>query len=131
MKWPLPKKRNYSECKIQTAIVDYIRAVAPQCLVFHIPNYSRSAQEGDRLKRAGMVPGIPDLQILLPGGSAFFLEVKTDKGKPNKAQRELYMRFLTMGQPYAVVRSIDDVRAALSHWKIETKDVFSKSFQEA
>ena len=131
MKFSAPRKRVYAETKVQNAIVEYLRLTAPQCITFHIPNGgSRSDLERMILSRMGVLPGIPDLQIIVPGGRAYFLEVKADNGKPSKAQRELFTRFMNMSQPYAVVKSIDDVRVALAAWKIETKDSSVKSLTE-
>ena len=113
-----------AEDKLQKSIVDFIRAVAPQCLVFAIPNGGwRTRAEAGIFQATGLVPGVPDLGVLLPGGEIRFIEVKTDKGALNENQRAILARFLEMGQPYAVCRSIEDVRVSLQHWKIETREV--------
>lgn len=112
-----------AEDNLQRAIVDYLRAVAPQCLVFAIPNGGfRTAAEAGILQATGVVKGIPDLGLLLPGGAIRFIEIKTAEGALSKAQRAIFDRFLSMGQPYAVCRSIENVRVALQHWNVETRE---------
>lgn len=112
------------EDKVHVAILDWIRTVAPQCLPFHVPNEGeRTASAAVNLQRLGLVPGIPDLAILAPGGRVYFIEVKAQGGVLSKAQRAINDRFLEMGQPYAVCRSIDDARVAFKHWKLDTREV--------
>ena len=112
-----------AEDNLQRAIVDYIRTVAPTCFVFAIPNgQMRSAAAGQMLKLTGMVAGVPDLCVIEPGGTARFIEVKTDSGQLRKEQRAILDRFMTMGVPYAVVRSINDVKTALEYWRISTRE---------
>lgn len=112
-----------AEDQLQRAIVDFIRTVAPTCFLFSIPNGGeRTAAGGQMLKLTGMVAGVPDLCLIEPGGTARFLEVKTDSGALNKAQNAVLDRFMMMGVQYAVVRSIGDVRTALEYWRISTRE---------
>lgn len=112
------------ESEIQRAIVDFLRVVIPQCVTFAIPNASRRTKTG-RASNAvpGLLPGVPDLAIIAPGGKVFLIEVKTDKTGLSKSQRELRLRFVGMDVPVAIARSIDDVRKALAHWEIESREV--------
>jgi len=117
-----PRRRD--EDRLQTSIVEFLRLALPDHVTFAIPNAARrSVVEGAAMKRTGTVAGIPDLAIIAPLGQAHFLEVKTAKGKPSQAQREVHARFATLGIPFAVVRSINDVRTALAAWNIETREV--------
>lgn len=112
------------EYAIHVAILDWIRAVAPQLLPFHPANGGlRTTSEAQRLKHMGVVPGIPDLVILAPGGQAYLIEVKPPGGELSKDQRALNERLLAMGVPHCVCRSIDDARKAFKHWKLDTREV--------
>lgn len=111
------------EDNLQRAIVDFIRAVAPTCFLFSIPNGGeRTASYGQLLKLTGMVAGVPDLCLIAPGGTARFLEVKADNGALSKEQKAIIDRLISMQVSYAVVRSIDDVRVALEYWRIPTRE---------
>ena len=110
------------EQTIHTSIVAYLKVVVPQALVVHVPN------EGVRSKGAtgvalglGLVPGWPDLGLILSGGQSYWFEVKTPYGALSKRQRLLHADMARLGIPVAVVRSIDDVQQALRLWRVETR----------
>lgn len=111
------------EKSLQFAVVNYLRAVAPQCVVFAIPNAARR-RRGAHASNAvpGLLPGAPDLVIVAPGAQFFALELKTPNGRLSTAQQALRIRFLSMAVPWALIRSVDDVRTALAHWKIATRE---------
>jgi len=116
--------RRHDEDKLQSSIVAFLRAALPDHEIFAIPNGGgRSKVEAAILKATGTMAGIPDLCIVAPLGKSYWLEVKTAKGKPSAAQRKVHARFATRGIPFAVVRSLADVRTALAHWSIETREV--------
>lgn len=65
--------------------------------------------------RTGLTVGASDLLgILAPFGRWFALEVKTDKGRVSKEQEQFLALIRRMGGFGAVVRSVDDARAALN-----------------
>lgn len=118
------KTHGSSEAAIQRSILDYLAIAVPRALVFAIPNAAMRTRGG---KAGNFVPGlrkgIPDLCFVAPGGFVGFLEVKRPNGPGlSDEQEEIRGRFVSLATPHAVVRSIDDVRAALEHWKIETKE---------
>ena len=110
------------EDRIQIAILDYLEAVAPDAIVFAVPNEGRrSYTTAARHKLLGMVAGVPDL-VLTHGGKAFFFEVKSPTGRLRPAQKLFLERAQASGARCAVVRSIDDVRAALDAWGVPTRE---------
>lgn len=112
-----------TEDQIQRSIVDYCRAVLPRHITFAVPNGSRRTMFGRAGNAvAGLMPGIPDLCIIAPLGQAYFLEVKSGKGPLSDAQKDVHALFALRGIPYAIVRSIDDVRVAFAAWKLETRE---------
>lgn len=65
-----PRDRN-AEAQIQASIVQWIRLVAPELLIFHVPNGGyRTRAEAARLKWIGVLAGIPDLVLLGRDGKA-------------------------------------------------------------
>ncbi len=117
------RSRDRKEDRLQASVVDYIRVVAPDHIVFCIPNAARrGVVEATQLKRMGLLTGAPDLCLLGHGGRAYFLELKTDKGRLSSVQRDVRQRFIAMAVPHAVVRSISDVRGALAAWGINTRE---------
>ena len=72
--------RSYVEDRVQADIVAWLRLVAPDCIVAAIPNGAyHDARQGARLKWTGMLPGIPDLVVMAPGGRTLLIEVKAPK----------------------------------------------------
>lgn len=111
------------EKKIQEAIFRYLKEVLPKsCLVFHINNTPRNEIHGHHLKKMGMVSGVADLCICRPTGLVAFLEVKKEGGYLSASQREFRDWCGSYAVPFAVVRSIDDVRETLREWNVQTKE---------
>jgi hypothetical protein len=120
---PAPAPDRNGEAQIQAAIVKWVRTVAPDVLIFSIPNGGlRTKAEAARLKWTGTLAGVPDLAIVAPGGRAHFLEVKTTSGRLSEAQRDVIGALAKVGAPVMPVCSIDDVRRAFSGWAIETRE---------
>ena len=109
-----------TEDQIHASIVTYLRTVLPDALVWATPNNPRNAAHGARLKRLGMVAGVPDLCVLTDG-QLWFFEVKAAKGRVSEAQEAFMDAAYELGAQSAVVRSLDDVAMALSRWGIRTR----------
>ena len=115
-------KPKASEAIIHAGITTYLRSVLPSAMVITINNNPRSAIDGARQKKLGLVKGTPDIMIVRQGGSVAFLEVKKEGGRLNPAQVEFRDRCSVMQIPYAVVRSIDDVRDTLAGWGVKMRE---------
>jgi hypothetical protein len=122
---PRPKRRyGNREAAIQAGVVEWIRACAPQVIVFAVPNGGlRSKSEAGRMKWTGTLAGIPDLCILAPGGIARFIEIKGPGGTLSEEQKSMILALAKRGAPCAVVTSIDDARAVFEQWGIQTREV--------
>jgi VRR-NUC domain len=117
------KRDGNAEARIQHAIVEYVRRVAPDVLIFAIANGGlRAKAEAARLKWTGVLAGIPDLAIVAPGGRVCFIEVKQPRGFLSDAQREIRDWLIALGSPPAICKSIDDAREALAAWGVETNE---------
>ena len=88
------------EADIVKAIMRYLKTV-PGCFCWK--------------EHGGMygTAGIPDI-IACIGGHFFGFEVKTEKGKPTKLQEAVIRKILAAGGTALVVRSVDEVRTAIS-----------------
>jgi hypothetical protein len=120
-----------TEHQIHASILKYLRAVLPHgWLVMHVPNGgSRNPIEGARMKALGVVAGWPDISIYggghNSGGQAFFMEVKSAKGRLSNCQHQIIDRLKDMGFPVAVVRSIDDAQRLVAEWGLPSRQVRS------
>ena len=80
------------------------RRLAPSVVLASIPNGgARSAITGARLKREGLVAGMPDMVLLCArcGRHGLFIEMKTACGRVSQSQRDLFP--LLEAQGYGVV----------------------------
>lgn len=113
-----------SESMIQVAIMAYLRSVLPKsCQVFSTQNGLRtSPRQAAKAKAEGMMSGVPDIVICRPTGLVAFLEVKKEGGYLSASQREFRDWCGSYAVPFAVVRSIDDVRETLAQWNVQTKE---------
>ena len=117
------------EDSLQEAIVRYVRVVAPQLLIYAVPNGGRrSKTEAIRLKRQGVLAGVFDLTIVAPGGKHYAVEVKTDTGSLSPAQRDIKDHLIRHAIPYVVVRSVEDIRTALAQWGLATRESPAQRF---
>jgi hypothetical protein len=120
----MPRARDHNrEAREQGAIVEWVRTVAPNLIVFHPANGGwRSKAEAARFKWLGVLPGIPDLCVVGPDGIVRFIEVKSETGSLSEAQRAMRDRLVAMRVPFAVAKGIDDVRRAFATWGISTRE---------
>lgn len=76
-------------------------------LLFHVPNGGRrTGREGKKFKQMGVIPGVADL-ILLVNNTAYLLELKDEKGRQSKAQREWQDTVTGNGYVYLVLNSLE------------------------
>jgi hypothetical protein len=112
-----------SEHEIQTSIIAYLDRVLPTSIkAVGVSNNPRSKIAGAKEKARGMRKGFPD--ILLTGVFHGLLEVKKEGGYLKPEQKEWRDFCASNLVPYAVVRSIDDVRETLASWGIKTREVW-------
>ena len=121
---PSPRRRDgNAEARIQAAIVDWIRTVAPDLICFHPPNGGlRGKAEAARLKWIGTLAGIPDLVVLGRDGRTCLIEVKSEHGSLSADQCAIRDQCVAMRIPFVVAKSIEDVRHAFAIWGIETRE---------
>lgn len=118
-----PTIQRQDEHGIQVAIMQFLdRALPTSCYAFAVPNGgNRSAITGAILKREGVKAGVADIVILRNPGLCAMIEVKTAKGSLSNSQKAFRDWCAANGFPYAVVRGIGDVQAALLDWGVPLK----------
>jgi hypothetical protein len=73
------------------------------------------------MKRLGVLPGVFDLVVLAPGPFVGFMECKAGKEDLSDSQEEFRKQLILMGFQYFVVRSLDDVKAAIEAWRLPNR----------
>ena len=133
---PRAKRGTNDEAIAQGAIIAWLRTVGfPDAL--HCPNGGqRNPREASRLKWQGVLAGVPDIIVPLPGGRVMWLEVKAPprwglrNGKPAwlpagklaAEQKDFRDRRIADGGIWAVVTSIVETRIALAENGIATRE---------
>ena len=113
-----------AEARVQAAIVEWIRLVAPELIAFHVPNGGlRTKAEAARMKWVGVLAGVPDVVVLGLDGQCWLIEVKAPGGSLSAEQCVIRDRCVALRIPFVVAKSIDDVRQAFKVWEIETREV--------
>jgi hypothetical protein len=96
--------------------------LAPGAFIFHIANQGkRSVVAGRILKSAGLVPGLPDVWTLLStdaGTVVRCIELKSDRGRLSKAQKQTIAQLQACGVQVEVAHDLDSALAHLERWKI-------------
>jgi hypothetical protein len=118
-----PRRELNREARVQAAIVEWARLVAPDVLIVAVPNGGlRSKAEAARLKWTGVLAGIPDLAIVAPGGRVSFVETKAETGQLSPEQRAIRDALTALGTPPAICRSIEEARSAFAAWGFRTRE---------
>lgn len=92
----------HDEANFQTGVVRFLRMAGH--FVFAVPNGgSRNLREAVNLKAQGVMAGVSDLILLIPG-KVYFIEIKNPngKGRQSPAQREFEDNVREQGQEYLI-----------------------------
>lgn len=103
------KWKSTEESKIQSAFLEWLSLQYPKIMqvTFSIPNGGdRSISYACRLKREGLLPGVPDIMIAYPFGlfHGLFIEFKSKTGKLSDPQKEIIPRLRNQGYKVEVVK---------------------------
>lgn len=110
------------ESILQTNCVYWFRLQYPKAIIYHIPNGEyRDVKTGAKLKRMGVLAGIPDLHIPIAarGYHSLYIEMKTGTGRVEKRTQGSLMEKLEMeGNLCKVVRTASEFQD-LVNWYFE------------
>lgn len=112
---PHQSKRGHPEDDLQRAVAELLDWALPaDHRWMHVPNGGRrDAREAARLKGMGVKPGAADVLILRPAPKSFvWIELKAPKGVLSDVQKDWRDWCLSIGAPWALCRSVDEVVAA-------------------
>jgi len=118
------RKLTPKERETQRAVLDYLTlALPPGSKVHHVANESmvdpswsseRKASYFKARARDGVLPGFPDLAILLPGGRTVWLEMKRPiYGVPSADQLSLHREMREIGHAVDIASTLEGVQAFL------------------
>ena len=113
-----PIVKRTEEQDLHRAVVELLTWAAVKGLVwYHVPNGElRPGRTGAILAGMGIRPGVADFALVLPGGRAAYLELKSRKGRLSPAQEEFRAACLAAGALYEVARSSDEAIEVLRGW---------------
>ena len=87
---------------------------AQRPVVFHIANGgSRNAMEASNLKTQGVLAGVPDLCLVMPGGEIIWIEMKAVGGRVSPFQQSLHAHFDALGHEPVIAYSAEEALAKL------------------
>lgn len=118
---PQAGERPATNCKqrpeevLQIAVAELLDLGLPQgWRWWHTPNQrgTRKYWEQKLLKALGVKAGIQDVTIVGPDPRLVIIELKSDTGSLSKSQREWRDFYRSIGVPWFLARTIDDVIAA-------------------
>ncbi|HCT86232.1 MAG TPA: hypothetical protein DF296_13655 [Candidatus Margulisbacteria bacterium] len=84
-------------------------------LFFRIKNEGTNRITGARDKASGVIPGVADSCLLVPGGKAVFIEFKTESGKQSPVQSDWQAKVQGAWFRYEVVRSLDEFQTLIAN----------------
>lgn len=98
-----------SESRLQSDCFTWFHNSFPsqRQMLFHVQNKARNAIEGNKFKAMGVVKGISDLILILPG-RVVFIELKTDTGTQSADQKLFEMKVKARGFEYLIMRSLEE-----------------------
>lgn len=105
----------YSESKIQQQIIQFYRNNyclkhhTPRCVIFSVPNESKSKQETLQKMAIGMMPGVSDV-VIVREREVIFVEVKTPTGRQSPSQVRFQDTVEQLGFRYLLVRGLEDFK---------------------
>jgi hypothetical protein len=110
-------RRAQPESLLQKALVAHIKARGIKGLFwFAVPNGGfRSKVEAAIMKATGTRPGVPDLAFIHEG-RAYFLEVKTESGRPTEHQLKAISEINDAGGYVVIGNGLDRCLEILERW---------------
>lgn len=113
---PSPAGTFQTEHQLHAAVADYLcLAIQPGTWWSTVGHGGGGTIRGGKLKRLGLVPGIPDLAFCI-GGQSAWIELKTEKGTLSPNQKACHVALKEAGALVAVCRSVAEVEGTLRGW---------------
>lgn len=104
---PILKCRKKTEHIIQKSIVRWFRKEYPEYIIFSTNN--EACYRNSYFLESGVLQGVSDLVVILPN-KVLFVELKTERGKQSKSQKEFEVKINSIGYEYYIIRSLEDFK---------------------
>jgi hypothetical protein len=110
-----------TERTLHKSVADLLASVlAPEVAWTTFPAGGGGLIRGAQLKKCGLKPGWPDLQLIYRG-RYFGIELKVPGNSLDKEQRVAHAEITSAGGNLAVCKSLNEVSRQLEAWGIPTK----------
>jgi len=98
-----------TEHQEQAIFVQWFRFQYPGIIIFAVPNGDyRNITTANRLKKEGVLAGVPDLVILLDSGKVLFVEMKRIGGRLSDNQKSTIKKMESLNHQVIVAFGADD-----------------------
>lgn len=96
-----------SESRLQADCFQWFHNSFPnqRQMLFHVQNKARNAIEGNKFKAMGVVKGVSDMILILPG-RVVFIELKIEKGFQLPEQFLFQEKVTSRGHQYIIIKSL-------------------------
>jgi hypothetical protein len=108
------------EDMLQVFTADLLAAFKrPGIVAYHTPNGGkRHISVAKKLKQMGVLAGVADWTVLMPGARAGFIELKDADGRQSKAQEDFQRDVEALGFRYELARTPKQVTDILTAWDV-------------
>lgn len=117
---PRRRKRLTPEASLQKTVIQHLLLNSPRNTIYHsIPNEREcTARQMKHLKDMGLLPGVADLIIIVPGQQAAYLELKA-RGETQSEDQIAFEELCDRnGSRYGLADNIDDALSILRAWGV-------------
>lgn len=118
--------KKLTEHQHQVLVVEWFRMQHPDKIIFAIPNGGhRNKLTAVRLKREGVLAGVPDIMMPVSSSGYFglFVEMKCDeKGKLSKRQKDVILVLESEGYKVAVCYGFEQAKNEIEGYLNERKN---------
>lgn len=104
---PLLKCRKKTEHNIQKSIIRWFRKEYPEYIIFSTNN--EACYNNSYFLESGVLQGVSDLVVILPN-KVLFVELKTERGKQSKSQKEFEVKIKSLNYNYYIIRNLENFK---------------------
>lgn len=96
-------------------------------MLFHINNKAKNAIEGSKFKAMGVVKGVADMELICPNGGIVWIEMKVEKGRQRKEQKEFQEKVEKRGHIYLIERTEEGFKNIIRFYWGPEEDPYNDS----